>query len=142
MVARSSTATTPTMYGSGFTTKPVRQIRGISDLMAREHGSCVSSRTASIRRADSNAERDYKIAAKQRLDETAPLEQAVDASGLGEAVLAVFRATNLLSPFEKVRLQDVLRGPNGRRIHSRRCPLHVGRTKTCALGHGTCAEAA
>ena len=58
-----------------------------------------------------NAERDYKIAAKRRLDETAPLEQAVTASGLGEAVLAVFRATNLLSPFEKVRLQDVLRGP-------------------------------
>ncbi|WP_342640178.1 hypothetical protein [Rhodoligotrophos ferricapiens] len=58
-----------------------------------------------------NAERDYKIAAKQRLDETAPLEQAVTASGLGEPVLAVFRATNLLSPFEKVRLQDVLRGP-------------------------------
>jgi hypothetical protein len=58
-----------------------------------------------------NAERDYKIAAKQRLDETAPLEQAVSASGLGEAILAVFRATNLLSPFEKVRLQDVLRGP-------------------------------
>ncbi len=57
-----------------------------------------------------NAERDYKIAAKQRLDETAPVEQAVNAAGLGEAVLAVFRATNLLSPFEKVRLQDVLRG--------------------------------
>ena len=35
----------------------------------------------------------------------------VGASGLGEAILAVFRATNLVSPFEKVRLQDVLRGP-------------------------------
>ena len=58
-----------------------------------------------------DAERDYKVAAKQRLDETAPLEQAVNGSGLGEAALAVFRATNLLSPFEKVRLQDVLRGP-------------------------------
>jgi hypothetical protein len=58
-----------------------------------------------------NAERDYKVAAKQRLDETAPLDQAVSASGLGEAILSVFRATNLLSPFEKVRLQDVLRGP-------------------------------
>jgi hypothetical protein len=58
-----------------------------------------------------NAERDYKVAAKQRLDATAPLNQAVAASGLGEVVLAVFRATNLLSPFEKVRLQDVLRGP-------------------------------
>jgi hypothetical protein len=31
------------------------------------------------------------IAAKQRLDETAPLEQAVSASGLGEAILAVFK---------------------------------------------------
>jgi len=58
-----------------------------------------------------NAERDYKVAAKERLDKTAPAEQAVNASGLGEAALAVFRATNLLSPFEKVRLQDVLRGP-------------------------------
>jgi hypothetical protein len=58
-----------------------------------------------------DAERDYKIAAKQRLDESAPLKQAVSASGLGEAALAVFRATNLLSPFEKVRLKDVLRGP-------------------------------
>jgi hypothetical protein len=60
-----------------------------------------------------DAERDYKVAAKKRLDETAPLGQAVSASGLGETILAVFRATNLLSPFEKVRLQDVLRGPTG-----------------------------
>ncbi len=58
-----------------------------------------------------SAERDYKVAAKQRLDDTAPLDKAVSSSGLGEAILAVFRATNLLSPFEKVRLQDVLRGP-------------------------------
>jgi hypothetical protein len=58
-----------------------------------------------------SAERDYKVAAKQRLDETAPLEQAVSGSGLGEAVLGVFGATNLLSPFEKMRLQKVLRGP-------------------------------
>lgn len=39
-----------------------------------------------------------------------PVENAVVGSGFGEAVLAVFRATNLLSPFEKTRLQDVLRG--------------------------------
>lgn len=58
-----------------------------------------------------STERDYKVAAKQRLDDTAPIERAVSGSGLGEAILAVFRATNLLSPFEKVRLQDVLRGP-------------------------------
>ena len=56
-------------------------------------------------------ERDYKVAAKQKLDATVPLGQATTGSGFGEAVLAVFRATNLLSPFEKTRLQDVLRGP-------------------------------
>ncbi|TBG15998.1 hypothetical protein [Rhizobium leguminosarum] len=55
-------------------------------------------------------ERDYKLAAKVKLDDTAPLEEAVDGTGLGEAVLAVFRATNMLSPFEKTRLQDVMRG--------------------------------
>jgi hypothetical protein len=57
-------------------------------------------------------ERDYKLAAKAKLDETAPLEKTVDGKGFGEAVLAVFRATNMLSPFEKTRLQDVLRGPH------------------------------
>jgi hypothetical protein len=56
-------------------------------------------------------ERDYKVAAKTKLDETAPLDKAVDGKGFGEAALAVFRATNMLSPFEKTRLQDVLRGP-------------------------------
>jgi hypothetical protein len=57
-------------------------------------------------------ERDYKMAAKVKLAATAPLEEAVNGDGFGEAILAVFRATNLLSPFEKTRLQDVLRGPN------------------------------
>ncbi|TCA58081.1 hypothetical protein E0H71_00320 [Rhizobium leguminosarum bv. viciae] len=57
-------------------------------------------------------ERDYKLAAKAKLDDTAPLEKAADGTGFGEAVLAVFRATNMLSPFEKTRLQDVLRGPH------------------------------
>jgi hypothetical protein len=56
-------------------------------------------------------ERNYKVAAKSNLDVAAPLDKAVDGSGYGEAVLAAFRATNLLSPFEKTRLQDVLRGP-------------------------------
>jgi hypothetical protein len=57
-------------------------------------------------------ERDYKVKAKAKLDETVPLDQAVDGKGFGEAILAVFRATNMLSPFEKTRLQDVLRGPH------------------------------
>ncbi len=56
-------------------------------------------------------ERGYKIAAKDKLDSTAPLDEALNSKGLGEAVLAVFRATNLLSPFEKTRLQEALRGP-------------------------------
>lgn len=55
-------------------------------------------------------ERDYKLAAKAKLDETAPLDKVIHGTGFGEAILSVFRATNMLSPFEKTRLQDVLRG--------------------------------
>jgi hypothetical protein len=55
-------------------------------------------------------ERNYKLAAKKRLDETVPLAEARTGSGYGEKVLAVFQATNLLSPFEKVRLSEALRG--------------------------------
>jgi hypothetical protein len=57
-------------------------------------------------------ERDYKVAAKSKLDSTVPLDRAEGGAGFGEAILAVFRATNLLSPFEKTRMQGVLRGPN------------------------------
>ncbi|UYQ70843.1 hypothetical protein OF122_12295 [Pelagibacterium flavum] len=55
-------------------------------------------------------ERDYKLAAKAKLDQTAPLDRAIEGDGFGEAVLAAFRGTNMLSPFEKTRLQDLLRG--------------------------------
>jgi hypothetical protein len=55
-------------------------------------------------------ERDYKVAAREKLVRSVPLDDAAEGSGFGEAVLSVFRATNLLSPFEKSRLQDVLRG--------------------------------
>ena len=58
-------------------------------------------------------ERNYKVAAKARLDDAVPLESGATGSGFGEAILSVYRDTNLLSPFEKVRLQDVLRGPAG-----------------------------
>jgi hypothetical protein len=57
-------------------------------------------------------ERNYKVAAKSKLDTTVRVDQAATSAGFGEAILAVFRATNLLSPFEKTRMQDVLRGPN------------------------------
>jgi hypothetical protein len=56
-------------------------------------------------------ERNYKIAAKSKLELTAPVETAATGNGFGEAILSVFRATNLLYPVEKSRLQDVLRGP-------------------------------
>lgn len=57
-------------------------------------------------------ERDYKPAAKNKLDATAPLEMVIKGSGYGEAILSVYRATNMLSPFEETRLQDVFRGPS------------------------------
>jgi hypothetical protein len=58
-------------------------------------------------------ERTYKAAAKQKLDETAPLEAALEGTGFTEAILAVTRATDLLSPFEKPRIQELLRSPRG-----------------------------
>ena len=60
----------------------------------------------------SYGERGYKLRAKAKLDEAAPLDQALTGTGYGEAVLAAYRATNLLSPFEKTRLDPVLRGPD------------------------------
>jgi hypothetical protein len=60
----------------------------------------------------SHGERNYKLKAKHKLDEAAPVEKALTGTGYGEAVLSAFRATNLLSPFEKTRLQPMLRGPD------------------------------
>lgn len=59
-----------------------------------------------------SAERDYKVAAKSKLDATVPVEQAATGTGFGEGVLAAFRDTNLLSRFEKPRLTEALRGPS------------------------------
>ncbi|MEX0955030.1 MAG: hypothetical protein WDZ83_07455 [Rhizobiaceae bacterium] len=58
----------------------------------------------------SGHERAYKLKAKAKLDDTAPLGEATNGTGFGEAVLSAYRATNLLSPFEKTRLQPLLRG--------------------------------
>ncbi len=76
----------------------------------------------------SERERDYKVAAKSKLDATVPLQQATTGAGFGEGVLSAFRATNLLSPFEKTRLQDVLRGPNA--------DLFIRAAARFALGEG------
>jgi hypothetical protein len=55
-------------------------------------------------------EREYKESAKERLDAEAPLDKASAGMGFGEAILSAYRNTNLLSPYEKAKLQDVLRG--------------------------------
>ena len=55
-------------------------------------------------------EREYKLTAKARLEQTTTVEEAATGSGHGEAVLAAYRRTNLLYPVEKTRLQALLRG--------------------------------
>jgi hypothetical protein len=57
-------------------------------------------------------ERKYKLRAAAKLGSTASLDSALHEKGLGESILTVFHGTNLLSPFEKTRLQGVLRGPS------------------------------
>jgi hypothetical protein len=57
-------------------------------------------------------ERDYKIKAKEKLNQTVPLAEAATGSGFGIAVLRAFAATNLLSKFEMTRLQPMLHGPS------------------------------
>lgn len=53
-------------------------------------------------------ERDYKLAAKAKLDATLPLGQALDSKGIGDAAWVAFRMTNLLSPYEMMRVKDLL----------------------------------
>jgi hypothetical protein len=67
------------------------------------------------------------------LEATAPLEKAVDGSGFGEAVLAVYRKLNLLSLFEKTRLQKVLRGPAADTFIRAAARFTFGETKTALL---------
>ncbi len=78
-------------------------------------------------------ERDYKVAAKNKLDAAVPLEMAATGAGFGEAILSVFRATNLLSPFEKTRLQDVLRGPAANPFIRAAAHFAMGETKSGLL---------
>lgn len=73
-------------------------------------------------------ERSYKLAAKAKLDTQAPLEQALVRNGLGEAILSAFRSTNLLSPFEKTRLQPLLRGPDADKFIQAAARFAIGET--------------
>lgn len=61
-------------------------------------------------------ERNYKLEAKSKLDNGAPLESAIEGKGLGETVLSVYQATNLLSHFEKIKLQAPLRSEQADQI--------------------------
>ena len=61
-------------------------------------------------------ERAYKISAKVKLERAVPLVSALEGSGHGEAILSAFRATNLLYPVEKTRLQELLRGTDADRF--------------------------
>jgi len=74
-------------------------------------------------------ERDYKVAAKTKLDKAAPVEQAATDSGFGEAVLSAFRATNLLYPVEKARVQATLRGPDADAFVRAAARFALGETK-------------
>jgi hypothetical protein len=58
-----------------------------------------------------HAERNYKIGAKTALDHAVPVEKAANGTGYSEAVLSSYNETNLLAPFEKMRVRDALRSP-------------------------------
>ena len=74
-------------------------------------------------------ERDYKVAAKAKLDQSVPLEQAATGSGHGLAILRAYQATNLLSPFEKTRLQPLLRGSDADAFVQAAARFALGETK-------------
>jgi hypothetical protein len=79
------------------------------------------------------SERDYKVAAKLKLESTVPLDKAVTGLGFGEPILTVFRATNLLSPFEKTRMQEVLRGPNADQFINAAASFTMGKENSALL---------
>jgi hypothetical protein len=54
-------------------------------------------------------ERTYKLEAMKALEAAVPLEEALEGTGHAEAILSVFRKTNLLSPFEQIKVQTLLR---------------------------------
>jgi hypothetical protein len=53
-------------------------------------------------------ERAYKLVAKNMLDEVAPLAGVTSGANLREGVFAVFNKINLLSPFEKIRVRELM----------------------------------
>ena len=58
-------------------------------------------------------ERNFKQAAKRKLDEAVPLAAARANGGCAAAVLRALPRTKLLAKFELMRLEEVLKGPTG-----------------------------
>jgi hypothetical protein len=75
-------------------------------------------------------ERDYKLRAKTELEKTTPVEEAASGSGHSEAVLRAYRATNLLYPIEKTRMQGLLRGADGDAFIQAAARFALGEGKT------------
>lgn len=75
-------------------------------------------------------ERNYKIAAKEKLDHSVPLEDAATGSGHGMAILRTYQATNLLSLYEKTRLQPLLRGSDADAFVQAAARFALGETKS------------
>lgn len=57
-------------------------------------------------------ERNYKIDAKNKLENAVPLEIAITCTGMGVEVLRTFQATNVVFSVEKTRLSELLKGSN------------------------------
>jgi hypothetical protein len=61
-------------------------------------------------------ERAYKVSARERLLEAAPLEAAAEGEGYTNAIIKAIQRTNLIYPVEKTRASEMLRGVNGDRF--------------------------
>jgi hypothetical protein len=72
-------------------------------------------------------ERGYKLRAKGKLETELSLDHAIDVSGAGEIILSVYGATNLLSPFEKMRVSGRPSESIRRHVHPSCCEVHARR---------------
>jgi hypothetical protein len=74
-------------------------------------------------------ERDYKWAAKERLEKHAPLDAALIGTGYAPGIFSVFTCTNLLSPFELMRVKEVLQSQAGDAFVRGAARFAIGETK-------------
>ena len=74
-------------------------------------------------------ERAYKWDAKARLEKHAPLAKALTGSGFGPEILSVYQHTNLLSPFELMRMKEAVHGPKADAFVRGAARFAMGETK-------------